>query len=136
MRPAWHALLAPLPEGSVPKRAPVAVAGWQQLSLELSAGDAGLRHVLLVLDGKGEPVAVSDWVMVRADHERVRYVHENLGGRFERGKFRGARWRLVSVEDPVSLETETAESMRSTPSAADVEAVKSLVTDLLRRARP
>jgi hypothetical protein len=49
-RPAWHTLLAPLPPEAMPVRKPIgapellgqahgaAIAGWQNLSLNLSAG--------------------------------------------------------------------------------------------------
>src|SRR5688500_5756145 len=52
----WHALLAPIPADAVVSRKPVAspeilatpegaaIAGWEQLTIELSAGAVGLRH--------------------------------------------------------------------------------------------
>ena len=36
-----------------------AIAGWQNLSLNLSAGTFGLRHLLIVLDETGRPIAAS-----------------------------------------------------------------------------
>src|SRR5919197_199706 len=71
----WHELLAPLPADAVPRRQPVAapevlarpeaaaIADWQQLVVELSAGSAGLRILLVVLDGSGRPISASDAVL-------------------------------------------------------------------------
>ena len=62
----WQVLLAPLPDEAIVRRQPVgspevlatpegaAIAGWKQLTVELSAGSAGLRHVLVVLDASGQ----------------------------------------------------------------------------------
>lgn len=59
MRPGWHALFAPLPKDAIVNRKPVgsgeAFAGWQSLTVELSAGAGGLRHILVTLDASGTP---------------------------------------------------------------------------------
>ena len=118
----WHALLAPLPAGAVPVRKPVAtpgtpgadegspIAGWEMLTLELSAGPAGMRLVTVTLDERGRPISASDWVMYRSERRAaagagdggglVDYLHLNVGGRIETdGSFHGTRWRTVSVQD-------------------------------------
>jgi hypothetical protein len=61
----WHALFAPLPEGAEVKRQPAGMEGWESLTIELSAGPAGLRHVMVTL-AKGQPVSAGDWVMFRS----------------------------------------------------------------------
>lgn len=150
----WHALLAPLPPDAIPRRQPVAtpeiqakpeaaaIAGWEQLTVDLSAGAAGLRIVMVLLDAAGQPIVASDAVLYRmeategggADPRRtVEYLHESVGGRLEPdGTFRGARWRMVGVEtvgrDPAQWESTPVE-----PSEADVAALKALVADVLRR---
>src|SRR5205085_655891 len=67
--------LAPLPADALPRRQPIAapevlarpeaaaIADWQQLVVELSAGSAGLRILLVVLDGSGRPISASDAVL-------------------------------------------------------------------------
>ncbi|MDH4044796.1 MAG: hypothetical protein OEY20_04495 [Gemmatimonadota bacterium] len=149
----WHTLLAPLPADAVPRRGPVApaaitgapegaaIAGWEQLTLELSAGTAGLRAVLVVLDQAGQPIAASDRVLYRIDHGaagdgRTEYRHATIGGRFETdGTFRGTRWHTVSSESAAGEELENR-STPSTPTAADVTALEAIVADILRRAPP
>lgn len=146
MKHAWHALFAPLPADAVVKRNAVlppelvdraesaAVAGWETLSVELSAGAAGLRHAMVVLDASGTPISAGDWVMY-CSGKPIEYVHENVGGRLQPdGTFLGTRWRTVAVEVPGSEEAETRETVQSDPSAEDVAALKTLVKELLRRA--
>jgi hypothetical protein len=116
--PAWHALLAPLPVDVTPRRrfvaspevlatpAGAAIAGWEQLSIDLSAGAAGLRHVLVVLDGTGQPINASDAVLYRAaltttgDTEAgatIQYEHESIGGRLEPD---GPSWERTGAASP------------------------------------
>ena len=110
---AWHRLFGPLPDDVVPRRNPVAspdvlklpqaeaLAGWQQLTIELSAGREGLRVAMVVLDAAGQPISASDMVMhrIERDNDEVEYVHDNVGGRIEAdGRFLGTRWHSVSVE--------------------------------------
>jgi hypothetical protein len=159
MTPAqpWHALFAPLPSEAIPQRKPVAppeilatpagaaVAGWEQLTVELSAGAAGLRVVLVVLDATGRPISASDMVLYRSERSEgggtearpvVEYEQQSVGGRLESDDtFRGTRWRAVAVERPGG-EAPRWESTPSEPSAADVAAIKALVAELLRRLPP
>lgn len=136
MKPAWHELFAPLPDDVVVQRKPVAerLPGWESLTVELSAGAAGLRHVMVTLDGSGTPISAGDWVMY-CSGKPVRYVHENVGGRLQPdGSFLGTRWRSVALEIPGSDETETQEMEQSEPSDEDVAHIRRLVAELLRRA--
>jgi hypothetical protein len=143
-------LLAPLPSDAVPRRQSVAspevlarpegasIAGWEQVTVELSAGAAGLRIVMVVLDATGQPIAASDGVLYRVEIAKgvVEYYHENVGGRLESdGTFRGARWRAVVVETG-DREERRLETPPSAPSPADVSALKALVTEVLRRSSP
>ncbi len=132
--PDWHALFAPLPPDAVVKRQPVAqLDGWEQLTLELSAGAAGLRHVMVVLQ-HGTPISAGDWVL-RCSGRPVEYLHENVGGRLNPdGSFLGTRWRTLAVEVPGQDEPETKEMTKSDPTAEDVAAIHALVREILRRA--
>ena len=135
MRPDWHALFAPLPADAAVQRARLLVPGWEQITVELSAGVAGLRHVMLVLDETGKPVSAGDWVMycTRSEGETT-YVHENVGGRLEAdGSFLGTRWRSVAIETQGSEEATTKEMNSSAPSAQDVAGIRALVKELLSR---
>ena len=117
------------------KRQPIAIKGWEQLSVELSAGAAGLRHVLVLLDAEGTPVSAGDWVMY-CSGDPVQYLHENVGGRLEPdGGFLGTRWRTVAVDVPGKDEPETKEMASSEPTAGDVASLKALVQEVLRRAK-
>ena len=142
----WHALLAPLPDDAVVKRRPVAppeitgkpegaaIAGWEQLTVELSAAGRGMRHLLVVLDAQGTPVSANDMVMYSAElgGDQV-FFQENVGGRLEAdGSFRGTRWRTLGVEGPKDEEARL-DASPSQPTAAEVEALKALVAQILRR---
>ena len=132
----WHALFAPLPEDTVVKRKPVAgMPGWECLTVELSAGSAGLRHVMVTLDA-GTPISAGDWVMFRReDAEGVTYVHENVGGRLDGdGRLHGTRWRSVTFERAGSDTPEMREATHLPPSPQDIEAIQALVLDVLRLA--
>jgi hypothetical protein len=126
-----------------------AIAGWQQLTIDLSDPGAGLRHVLVVLDETGRAISASDAVLYRTDlpdgdggdpRPAVRWEHENVGGRLEPdGRFLGTRWRTVTVTNVDSDEVEDEEVRRqestpSTPSDADVAAIKALIAEVRRRA--
>ena len=143
-RPSWHALFAPLPADAVPRRQPVAppevlatpagaaIAGWEQLVLDLSAGGTAMRVVHVVLDGDGRPISASDMVFYRTGPAEIR--QESVGGRFEAdGSFRGTRW-LTTGPEPADDEPPDWESTPSEPSAADVAALRALVDEMLRRA--
>jgi hypothetical protein len=155
----WHVLFAPLPPDVIPRRQSVAspdvlatpegaaIAGWEQLTVELSAGRAGLRHAMVVLDAHGQPISASDTVLYRvagpgtshlADprasiENAIEFYQESVGGRIERdGTFRGTRWHTVGVATVEGGEPRL-ESTSSEPSAADVAGIMGLVAELLRR---
>ena len=155
----WHALLAPLPNDVIVRRQPVAspevlstpeaaaIAGWEQLTVELSAGLAGLRHVLVLLDATGQPISASDhvlyWLEVsktgqEADSSspiihNVKFYQESIGGRIESdGTFRGTRWQTVGEDQPDGSEPQM-KSTPSEPSAADIAGIKALVAEVIRR---
>lgn len=152
----WHVLLGPLPDGAVPTRQPVAspevlagptgsvLAGWEQITLHLLAGSAGSRSSLVVLDGSGTLLSASDAVLYRRgldgspppdDWDAPCLIQQDsVGGRFEPdGSFRGTRWRSVA-EDPGGVDELAWELARSEPSLADVEGLRRLVAELIRRA--
>jgi hypothetical protein len=162
--PSWHALLAELPPDVAPQRRAVAppelldrpegkaIAGWDQLVIELPAGDAGLRMILVVLDAEDTVISASDAVLQRVERDAqgveradrkapkrtgaVEYRHESLGGRFEHdGRFHGARWRVVTAdegdEDAPPLDSSSCE-----PSEDDLSALHALVREMVRRAPP
>ena len=155
----WHALLAPLPDDVAVCRQPVgspevlstpegaAIAGWEQLTVELSAGPAGLRHILVVLTSSGQLISASDTVLYRSEvsktaqnpgslsatTDQVEFHSETIGGRFELdGTFHGTRWETTGIESPDDSEPKMS-SKRSAPSAEDIAAIKSLVSDLIKR---
>jgi hypothetical protein len=147
-RPPWHALLAPVPADAAPVREPIgppemvrspegaAIAGWQNLSLELSAGPAGARHLLLVLDATGRAIAASDHVLYRwadpadpAGPWRMR--QESIGGRIETdGGFQGTHW-ITTGPEPVDDQAPHWESTPRAPTDAETAALLGLVSDLL-----
>jgi hypothetical protein len=151
----WHALLAPLPDDVVLRRQPVAppeilatpegaaIAGWEQLTVELSAGAAGLRHVMVVLDATGRPISANDTVLYRRPLPSpdaatgagdVESCQQSLGGRIEQdGSFRGTRWDSSYVEKADGSEPRI-EPVSSVPTAAHVAGIEALVADILRRA--
>ncbi len=152
---AWHALLAPLPPEAVPRRQPVAspeglagppgwaIAGWEQIVVDLSAGAAGLRNVLVVLDGNGVLLSAADSVLYRMGPDGTpppadcdvptRVRHESVGGRFEPdGSFRGTRWVSVAL-DPGDADELEWDSTPSEPSAEDIAALRLLAAELIRR---
>jgi hypothetical protein len=155
----WHVLLAPLPNDVVVRRQPVgspevlatpegaAIAGWVQLTVELSDGPAGLRHILVVLTSSGQLISAADTVLYRSEAsdraqdtgsfpaatDHVKFYSESIGGRFELdGTFHGTRWETFGVESPDGSEPKV-NSKRSVPSAEDIAAIKSLVSDLVTR---
>jgi hypothetical protein len=158
LSPPWHVLLGPLPVDGVPTRKPVtppelrdspnawAVAGWEQLVLHLSAGAAGSRTIMVVLDARGTLLSASDGVLYctglsggppPTDCEAPTLVRvENIGGRFEPdGSFNGTRWHSVTVDRGGDEEPEW-ESTPSQPSAEDVSGLRFVVAELMRRQPP
>lgn len=142
----WHALLAPLPDSALVTRRPVlppeiaakpesaAIAGWEQLTVELSVPCKGMRHVLVVLDAKGRAISASDMVMYRAElGQQVVFFQETVGGRLEDdGTFRGTRWRTLGLESAKEEEA-LLDPLPSAPSEAEANALKSLVADIIKR---
>lgn len=128
-------LFAPLPAGAVVKRKPLPdLKGWEQLTVELSAGAAGLRHVMVVLQD-GAPISAGDWVLYSSG-KPVQFVHENMGGRIQPdGSFLGTRWRSVMVEVPGAEEPETKETTRSEPTPEEIAALMALMKEVLARAK-
>ena len=115
-----------------------AIAGWESLTIEMSAGPAGMRHVMVTIDAQGTPISAGDWVVLRSQTpEGVTYVHENVGGRLEPdGRFSGTRWRSVTFEraggEEAAQFTEIRETSHVPPSPQDIEAIQALVLDVLR----
>jgi hypothetical protein len=142
----WHALLAPLPDDAVVKRRPVlppeiaakpesaAIAGWEQLTVELADACRGMRHLLVVLDAAGRAISASDMVMYRAElGGEVVFFQETVGGRLEAdGSFRGTRWRTLGLDSPRDEEAKL-EASPAPPSEAEAQALKSLVAEIMRR---
>ena len=155
----WHALLASLPDDVLVHRQPVgspevlatpegaAIAGWEQLTVELSAGIAGLRHVLVVLDATGQPISASDHVLYWSEVSKTdknadtssgsaphaEFYQESIGGRFETdGTFRGTRWQTVG-EDYGDGSEPKMDSTPSEPSVADIAGIKALVAEIIKR---
>ena len=157
----WHALLAPLPTDATVARRSVApgelrndermaaIAGLVQLTVELSAGNDGLRHLMVVLDAAGLPISAGDHVMTCRElpdtvtGPTTEYVHESIGGRLEAdGSFNGTRWRMVRAltedeEDVAMDDTDVAgfNSKRAIPTPDEIAKLKALVADILDRAR-
>jgi hypothetical protein len=152
-RAPWHRLLAPLPPDAQPRRQPVAppevlagptgwaVAGWEQVVLYLSAGPAGSRTIMAVLDGDGALLSGSDGVLFRrgvegtpppTDCEAPALIHQEMvGGRFESdGSFHGTHWHSVAVDDGREGDLDW-ESTPSAPTPADAEALQTLLRDLI-----
>jgi hypothetical protein len=146
-RLAWHALLGPLPARSAPRVSPVrspairgtpeaaVVAGWETLVIELSAGSAGLRVLQVLRDAEGRLLSASDHVLFRfeAEGQPVQIRQESIGGRFESdGDFRGTFW-LITGSEPVDEEEPRWELSPREPTKGEVEALRHLVAEIVRR---
>jgi hypothetical protein len=147
-RLAWHALLAPLPATAAPTRRELApasssedaatspIAGWSQLVVDLSAGPAGSRVILVVLDPNDTPLGASDLVYFRpvpADQPDSRHRQESIGGRFEEdGSFRGTCW-LGMATGPAEGHDLRWELTPGEPLPVQVAALRSLVASVLAR---
>jgi len=147
MTPAsWQALLAPLPPDALPRRVPVAsaallaagsadaIADWENLLVELSAGPVGLRIVLVVIDGEARLLAASDHVLIRfPGREPVQVRHESIGGRFEEdGTFKGTCW-LIEGPEPVEDEEPAWTMSPRPPTATETDLLRALAAEVLRR---
>ena len=155
----WQTLLAPLPDDALVRRQSVgspevlatpegaAIAGWEQLTVELSAGIAGLRHVLVVLDATGQPISASDHVLYWSEVSKTdknadtssgsaphaEFYQESIGGRFETdGTFRGTHWQTLG-EDYGDGSEPKMNSTPSEPSAEDIAGIKALVAEIIKR---
>jgi hypothetical protein len=119
-----------------------AIAGWEQLTLLLSAGPAGLRAILVVLDEAGQVISASDMVLYRSAPSPVTDSPEpssafmrqqSIGGRFEPdGTFQGTSWQTEGPE-PVEDEAPNWVSTPSEPTEEDVAALRTLVAEVMRR---
>jgi hypothetical protein len=120
-----------LPHGS-------AIAGWESVTLQLSAGAAGMRHLLVVVDETGRPISAGDHAYFRetsaADPAAPATIRqESIGGRLEAdGRFLGTCW-LVTGPEPLADEPPQWEMTPRPPTEAETAALRSLVTDLMRR---
>ena len=84
MRPQWLALFAPLPDDAMIERKPVAspellssgkadaIAGWESITVNLSDVAAGMRNVMITLDGDGRLLSAGDNVLLQRDEQRGR----------------------------------------------------------------
>ncbi|MEP6686821.1 MAG: hypothetical protein ABJC36_00640 [Gemmatimonadales bacterium] len=149
-RPPWHTLLAPVPPEARPVRKPIgppeilasaegaAIAGWQNLSLNLS-GAHGLRHLLIVLDETGRAIAASDHVFLHwpdpGDPAAPwQMLQESIGGRLEAdGRFLGTCWTVTGPE-PEEDEEPAWTSTPRPPTDDEVAQLRSLVAELIARA--
>jgi hypothetical protein len=117
-----------------------AIAGWQNLVLELSAGAAGSRILHVLLDRTGQPISASDHVLYRSPHPTdssasAQIEQESIGGRLEPdGSFRGTHWHVVGPEPPDDEEPRWAMTPRP-PTIAEIAALRALVAELLGRER-
>jgi hypothetical protein len=122
-----------------------AVAGWEQLVLHLSAGAAGSRTILVVLDASGTLLSASDGVLYHpgqsgapspTEESPALIRQETVGGRFEPdGSFRGTRWHSVAVDRGGDEDPEW-ELTPSQPSPDDVAGLRLVVAELIRRQPP
>lgn len=115
-----------------------AIAGWESVTLELSAGLAGMRHLLVVLDETGRPISAADHVYFReastADPAAAATLRqESIGGRLEPdGRFLGTCWLVTGLEQPED-EPPRWEMTPRPPTEAETAGLKILVAELVRR---
>lgn len=108
--------------------------------LDLSAGTAGLRVLLVLLDETGQPISASDSVLYRSPGARAgepaQIRHESIGGRFEPdGAFNGTHWNALSTE-PADGEDPQWEMTPRKPTERETAALRALVAELLERQSP
>ena len=151
--PTWLALLAALPDDAVPERKPVAspeliasgkadaIIGWDSITIDLSAGDAGFRHLQLTVDATGQLLSAGDHVLFHRTEKRgglvvTIYDQESIGGRYaDDGSFNGTRWETHTEQDDEHADDEPEiTSTPSQPSHEDIMALNVLVAEVLRRA--
>lgn len=149
--PAWLALLSPLPEGAKVERKPVAsaeqlatgtagpIAGWQNVTVNLSEPAYGLRHVQVTLDEHGRQIAGGDHVMFVLEFqpggtEATLTEHVSIGGRFEQdGKFIGTCWRTVLESHPEDDSGTTRSAEHRPPTDEEIATLRRLIEDVLAR---
>jgi hypothetical protein len=149
--PAWLALFAPLPDHAVIERKPVAspelvasgaaeaIAGWESITAHLS-DPAGMRHVLITLDGNGRLISGGDMLLLQREERRGGHVvtiydQENVGGRFEEdGSFRGTRWLTHTEQIGDDDEDAHTTSLPSPPSERDVASLRAIIDAVMKRA--
>ena len=151
MTESWHNLLAAIPKEARINRRPVIapgslrsvdgapVADWETLTIELFDGNAGLRHVLVTLDGKGRAISASDLVLYRRglDDGRVEVRTESIGGRIESdGRFFGTRWTSIGYESRALDSDFGIDSTPAVPTDHDVDQLLALVKDVQKRRPP
>jgi hypothetical protein len=151
--PQWLALLAALPDDAIPERKSVAspesiasgkadaIAGWDSITINLSAGDAGLRHLQLTVDATGQLLSAGDHVLFHRTEKRgdlvvTVYDQESIGGRYaDDGSFYGTRWETHTEQDDQHAGDEPAiTSTPSEPSHENIMALNRLVAEVLNRA--
>jgi len=147
MSESWHTLLAAIPKDVRVNRRPVIpphstgvtatpVFDWETLTIELSDGNSGLRHVLVTLDGQGRAISASDLVLYRSGLEdgRVEVRTESIGGRIEAdGRFFGTRWTSIGYETRATESDAGIQSTPSVPTDHDVDRLLTLVKDVQKR---
>jgi hypothetical protein len=149
--PVWLSLLSQLPAAARVERKAVAsaqqiengtagpIAGWTNVTVNLSEPDYGLRHVQITLDGSGELLSASDHVMfvreTTSDGGKATVTdHESIGGRYEKdGSFRGTCWKTRLRRLPDSDDSETVSAEHSAPTGEQIATLTRIVRDVLSR---
>jgi hypothetical protein len=99
----------------------------------MSAGAAGLRIVLIVLDATGRAISASDTVLYRSGADPADVRQESLGGRLTpEGTFKGTRWHTVGWESPESDDVQL-QSTPGEPTDEEAQQLTALVAELVRR---
>ena len=151
--PKWLALLAALPDEAVPERKPVAspeliatgkadaIAGWDSITVHLSALECGLRHLQVTVNAEGKLLSAGDHVLVERKERRGNllvtiYDQESVGGRYaDDGSFQGTYWVTHTEQDDEHADDEpNITSKPSEPSREQIVALNALVAEVLRRA--
>jgi hypothetical protein len=151
MSESWHNLLAAIPKDVRINRRSVfspalakdstsaPVADWETLTIELTDGNYGLRHLTVTVDNRGRAVSANDLVLYRRGLEdgRVEVRTESIGGRIAPdGRFFGTRWTSTGFESRGVDAENGIESTPSAPSDADVDRLLALVKEVLKRRPP
>ena len=144
----WHQLLAAIPKDArinrravlpdgTPRSAELEpIADWEALSVELTDGTAGLRHLLITLDQQGKPLSANDLVLFRRGVEdgRIEVRTESIGGRIEAdGRFFGTRWTSIGYEERATDGGTGIVSTPAEPSDVEIDRLLALVRDVIKR---